>query len=398
MIKVSIVVPVYNTEKYLQKCLDSLICQTLDDIEIICIDDGSTDESGQILDKYLQRDKRIKVVHKENGGSVSARNMGVDMAKGKYVGFVDSDDWIEAEMYRHLYMLAETYNVDLVTSGYYLEGNYTTIHIDKVKEGLYTGKEYEEFLNHVIYQLNEKETGIRGSLCCKLFVKDKYIDLKKRIPEQLTIGEDKMSVLGYMLDNSSIYVDKQAYYHYRINESSKIHTPNTKYLLAVNEVYQFFQSLYSHPKFTNEMRKQAEIYITELLVMGINTRLGFENRNMLWIDPYWLDKIPNNSKIVLYGAGDLGEKYRRHIENKDGLAYVACVDPNYKKCSCEEFQVLPLDSLFKLDFDYVVITIKNPIKANEVKAKLEEFVSKEKILWFEQPEVFWKYAEADGLL
>ena len=396
--KVSIIVPVYNTEKYLEKCISSILKQTLYDIEIICVDDGSTDESAQILDELARKDTRIIVIHKENGGSVSARNAGVDIAKGKYIGFVDSDDWIEPEMYEQLYALAEMHNVDLVTSGYYLEGNYTTIHIDKVKQGLYVGKEYEELLNHVIYKLDEKETGIRGSLWCKLFVKDKYIALKNKISERLTIGEDKMCVLGYMLDNSSAYIAKQVYYHYRINVSSKIHTANPKYLLAVNEVYQFLQTLFSHPKFTKEMRKQAELYITELLVMGINTRLGFENKNLLWIDPYWLDKIPSNSKIVLYGAGELGKKYKRHLENKEGLEFVACVDPNFEKCNEDEFSVLSVDKLNELEYDYVVITIKNPTKANEVREKLAKIVPMEKILWFEQPEIFWKYAEVDGLL
>lgn len=398
MPKVSIVIPIYNAGKYLEQCISSVLSQTLDDIEIICVDDGSTDNSGEILDVYAQKDNRIKVIHKENGGSVSARNVGVDIARGKYIGFVDSDDWIEPEMYEQLYALAEIYNVDLVTSGYYLEGNYTTIHIDKVKQGLYIGKEYEELLKHVIYKLDDKETGIRGSLCCKLFIKDKYIALKNKMSEQMTMGEDKMCVLGYMLDNSSAYIEKKAYYHYRINLSSKIHTANTEYLLAVNEVYQFFQTLYSHPKFTSEMRKQAEIYITELLIMGINTRMGFENQNLLWIDPYWLDKIPSNSKIVLYGAGELGKKYKRHLESKEGLIYVACVDPNFEKCSTEVFPVLSLECLEDLEYDYIVITIKNPTKASEVRFKLEELVSKEKILWFEQPEIFWKYAEADGLL
>lgn len=398
MTKVSVVIPVYNGERYLEQCISSVLSQTLYDIEIICVDDGSTDKSGLILDVYAQRDNRIKVIHKENGGSVSARNAGVDVASGKYIGFVDSDDWIEPEMYEKLYWFAETYHVDLVTSGYYLEGNYTTIHYDGVDEGLYDEGNYDELLNHVIYQLDKKEAGIRGSLWCKLFLRENYVDLKEKIPEQLTMSEDKMCVLRYMLDNTSAYIVKNAYYHYRINMSSKIHTANTKYLLAVNEVYQFFQSLCSHPKFTSEMRKQAEIYMTELLVMGINTRLGFANRNILWIDPYWLDKIPSDSRIVLYGAGELGKKYKCHLDNKKGLTYVACVDPNYEKCTTEEFPVLSLEYLSELEYDYVVITIKNPTKANEVKEKLAEMIPMEKILWFEQPEIFWKYAEADGLL
>lgn len=99
---ISVIVPVYNVEKYVSKCLDSILNQTFNDIEIIVVDDGSTDGSGVICDKYAQRDKRIKVFHKENGGLSSARNYGIDRAKSDYIGFVDSDDYIDFDMYEVL--------------------------------------------------------------------------------------------------------------------------------------------------------------------------------------------------------------------------------------------------------------------------------------------------------
>lgn len=96
---VSILIPVYNVENYLEKCLDSVISQTMNNIEIICVNDGSTDHSGEILEKYQKKDKRIIVVNKENGGLPSARNAGMEIARGKYIGFVDSDDYINSDMY-----------------------------------------------------------------------------------------------------------------------------------------------------------------------------------------------------------------------------------------------------------------------------------------------------------
>ena len=398
MCKVSVIIPVYNAEKYLEKCISSVLLQTLDDMEIICIDDGSTDASGQILDAYAQKDNRIKVLHKDNGGLVAARKEGIRLAKGTYIGYVDSDDWIEPEMYEQLYTLAKEHDADMVTSGYFLEGNYTTIHLDTLEEGLYKDENYEALLNQMIYRMDKKETGLRASLCCKLFKKDKFQAIQNEIPESLTISEDKMCVIRYALECDSIYVHREPYYHYRINNTSMVHSENSRYLLAVNEVYQYMRTLYKHPRFTSEMRDQAEIYLTELIMKGINTFLGFQNKNLLWIDPYWIDKISLNSKVVLYGAGELGKKYMRHLQNKEGLEFVACVDPNFEKFNEEEFPVFPVDSLRELEYDYIVITIKNPAKASEVKFKLEELVSKEKILWFEQPEIFWKYAEADGLL
>ena len=102
MVKVSVIIPVYNTEDYLQECIDSVRRQTLKEIEVICVDDGSTDNSRHILDKYAANDEKITVIHKENGGVVSARKVGEAAAKGQYIGYIDSDDWIEADMYESL--------------------------------------------------------------------------------------------------------------------------------------------------------------------------------------------------------------------------------------------------------------------------------------------------------
>ncbi len=101
--RISIIVPVYNVEAYLRKCVDSILCQTLGDIEILLIDDGSTDSCGGICDEYANQDDRIHVIHKANGGLSDARNAGIDVARGKFIGFVDGDDYVEPEMFESLY-------------------------------------------------------------------------------------------------------------------------------------------------------------------------------------------------------------------------------------------------------------------------------------------------------
>lgn len=120
---VSVIVPVYNVELYLKRCLDSIIKQTLANIEIILVDDGSTDNSGKICDEYLRVDSRIKVIHKKNGGLSSARNAGLDIASGKCVGFVDSDDWITDDFYEILYKLMKKNNADIVSCDYKIVHN-----------------------------------------------------------------------------------------------------------------------------------------------------------------------------------------------------------------------------------------------------------------------------------
>jgi glycosyltransferase involved in cell wall biosynthesis len=106
-IKVSVIIPVYNVEKYIKKSLESVMNQTLKEIEIICVNDGTKDNSRKIIEEYAQKDERIKIIDKENGGLSSARNAGMEIARGEYLGFVDSDDWIEETMYEKLYEKAK---------------------------------------------------------------------------------------------------------------------------------------------------------------------------------------------------------------------------------------------------------------------------------------------------
>ena len=120
MIKVSVIVPVYNVEKYLKKCIDSIIKQTLTDMEIICVDDRSTDSCPEILDEYANLDHRIKVIHKTNAGYGHAVNTGFAYAKGEYIGIVESDDYILPEMYETLYYCARQYDLDAVKSDYFM--------------------------------------------------------------------------------------------------------------------------------------------------------------------------------------------------------------------------------------------------------------------------------------
>ena len=398
-LKVSVVIPVYNTAEYLPECLESIINQTLKEIEIICVDDGSTDESPSILAEYASRDGRIKIIHKQNGGLVSARKVGVSAANGAYVAYVDSDDWIEADMYEQLWRIAEKYHVDMVTCDCLMEGNYTTLHSDTVPQGLYEGERMVELRDKAIFDLEKRLSGVKPSLCNKFFRKDIIQGAQCKVPDEITMGEDKVCLLTMLLECKSIYIYHQPFYHYRIHASSMVHTGSEEYLLKVYMVYKYLKGLYSHELFTKNMRKQTEIYIIELLHKGINILLGFENKNLLWVDPYWLDKIPKNAKIVLYGAGELGEKYRKQLQSRKDIQYITCIDFSYERLNSSRFSVEPPYIVFNCVYDYIVITIKNAGKAKTVRKELEDIgIPSEKILWFEQSEFFWKFAQAEGLL
>lgn len=117
MAKISIIIPVYNVERYLEKCIDSILQQTFKDIEVVLVNDGSQDQCGEICDRYKQKDNRIKVVHKENGGVASARNAGLKIATGEWIGWVDADDWIEPDMFNYLIENAIVYGADIAEIG-----------------------------------------------------------------------------------------------------------------------------------------------------------------------------------------------------------------------------------------------------------------------------------------
>lgn len=398
-LKVSVIIPVYNTAEYLSECLESVRQQTMKEIEIICVDDGSTDHSPDILDAYALQDARIRIIHKENGGPASARKAGIQAAKGRYVAFVDSDDWIEEDMYEQLYQIAEEHQVDMVTCGFFLEGNYTTMYMDTVPQELYAGESMQKLREKAIYNLEEKSSGLKASLCYKLFKRYLISEAQYKIPNEITMADDKMCLLTALLECDSVYVYHKAFYHYRIRANSIVHSGSAEYLLKVYAVYKYMQGLFAHACFTKDMRRQSEIYITELLYKGINTLLGFENKNLLWIDPYWLDRIPAGSRIILYGAGELGRKYRKQLRSRRDLHYITCIDFAYERLSSEAFVVESPQAVRSYAYDYVVITIKNPQKAQGIRKELEKTgIAEDKILWFDQTEFFWKFVEADGLM
>lgn len=160
---ISMIVPVYNTELYLHRCIDSILSQTFTDFELLLIDDGSTDRSGEICDEYAGKDKRVRVFHKENGGVSSARNLGLDEARGEWIAFVDSDDWVSTKLLEFLFSEAEKGKHDLVFC------NYAEVYTKQIvvsHHSCYTSK--KDYICHTI------EGALGGYLWNKLVHKDLF--------------------------------------------------------------------------------------------------------------------------------------------------------------------------------------------------------------------------------
>lgn len=389
MSMVSVIVPVYNAELYLERCLDSLVNQTLVDIEIICVNDGSTDSTPDILERYQKRYQNIKVCSQCNKGQVASRKAGLNLASGMYIGFVDADDWVETNMYEELLQKAEEFNAELVTCGYYLEGNYTTTHLDNIKEGLYESGSMQHLRNNTIYNYEKKETGIRGAVWCKLFERNVIINALQNISDDILIAEDKLCVIKSILECNSVYVIGKPLYHWVINNNSISHSDDVTYLQKIDNVYRYLISLYDHENFTDTMRNQCELYIVELLTLGINDRMGFKNQYMLRIDPYWLHYIEKNARLVVYGGDNVARQYMQQIQSRTDLTVIEQIG----------FDVDKVLDIEQTSYDYILVAVKNREKAQNVINQISQyFIPAGKILWFEQTEFYWKFAKAQGML
>jgi len=218
---ISVIIPVYNVENYLSNCIDSVINQTYKNLEIILVDDGSIDSSAKICDEYAKKDGRIKVIHKENGGLSSARNAGLDIAKGKYISFVDSDDTINFEMIEKMLNSIVRYKTDVSICKLKITRDYTNtnevISEDEFVEVITPLELYDKLYDNLQAEMT--------SSCNKIYKKELFDNLRFK---NGIINEDD-EILHYIVDkiNNISYINV-AYYNYYQRGNSIMHKPNPK--------------------------------------------------------------------------------------------------------------------------------------------------------------------------
>ena len=299
--KISVVVPIYNVEKYLHQCVDSILAQMYQDIEIILVDDGSTDTCPKICDDYEKSDERIKVIHKINGGLISARKAGVQVATGDYVGFVDGDDFIAPNMYQCMIEKTKENDADIVACGYWESYPNKKIVSNPPFNGFYCGEVYKkDILSNALAQHGKMPFGLGPNVVSKLFKRDLFLKIIDIIPDQITMGEDVCFTYTYMALCSSIQFLNEPLYYYRINTGSMSHKFNKK-LWENNEclyntleynfkkfevddimglsvkkyyVYMINRTIYKHLMWSNESKKEkisaVKARITNKVIKCIN--------------------------------------------------------------------------------------------------------------------------------
>ena len=216
MSKISVIIPVYNVENYLKECLDSVTSQTLEDMEIICIDDGSTDNSSDILKEYSKKDNRIKIITKENGGQATARNLGIKEAQGEYIAFVDSDDFIEPTMFEKLYTKAKDNNLDLAMCKIATYNNQA----EEIKDNVwyYMLGVFRDFEKDIFTHKDTKEFTCKIAVTPynKIYKTNLLKDNDILFPEGL-IFEDEKFFFDVYLRAKKVSIVNEFLYYYRVN-------------------------------------------------------------------------------------------------------------------------------------------------------------------------------------
>lgn len=271
---ISIIVPVYNTKEYLPRCMNSLLYQEFEEKEIILVDDGATDGSGELCDEYEKKYSCVKVLHKKNGGLMSAWITGVLESTGEYLCFVDSDDWIEMDMLKAMSAFLTHTEKEMVVCNHSIdrENGERTFQTNGLAPGIYEG---DSLNNEVFLQLLGNEVRrVCFSRCMKLISKELIVENLKYCDQRIRMGEDLNIMLPAILDAKRLVIMKNSYfYHYYYNQSSMVHKydaglyENIRHLKEI--MHQVIAEKYEENSLADTMRKRADMEYIFLLLLAV---------------------------------------------------------------------------------------------------------------------------------
>ena len=381
---ISIIIPVFNVRDYIGKCIESIIQQSYNNIEIIVINDGSTDGSGETCRQFADKDSRIVYVYQENQGSVGARKTGLLLAKGKYIVFADGDDYAEKDYVEKLYELIIKNDVDFVHSNYMINGINQTFtkqtHLYK-EDDLNEEFRTELLRDHVFEWDTEKDT-IEFNLYGCIYKKNVICDCYMELPDYQQYGEDLLCLCNLIMKCQSMMFVSDAYYHYVIREKSLTHPKDL--VLALSNTFSLYREVMNNLKgyevdstlldkcqmfFVNHIFGDFKLFPSEGI--QINEKYVCEFTDLL-----------REKKIVLYGAGIVGQNVYEQLTNYDSIEIVGWVDNNYKNIHSPYRCVSDPALIDSQVFDYVVISIKNESTAKEIIDYLLQMnIDRKRILW-----------------
>ncbi|WP_051145378.1 glycosyltransferase [Butyrivibrio fibrisolvens] len=430
MIKISVIVPVYNVEKYVIKCVDSIINQTYKNLEIILVDDGSTDTSGEICDEYQKKDDRIKVFHTENRGLSCARNYGIKQATGEYIAFLDSDDYVYGSYIEDLYGLCKECGADIAQCDFIFvledsamlkEQIYNKVEIITGKEAvircckqpnavkynvawnkLYKKKLFDdlqypegrihedEFTSYKLFFKADKVAVTSKYLHCyvqrKDSITDKKFDLKKL--DRIDAYEERLAFLKNNGIEKAYNTFLTLYYQSLCGTIIQVRGLELQDGCALDKLLKIKSRLEKEiwnsagKSFSEKLRivypniseEEKEVY------KRLHVSDNLYSKSESFSCPFGI--IPKGSRIILFGAGKVGQEYYRQIINSNYAEIVDWVDNAWKSKASKGMIVSPINNIVTSDFDYVLIGIKELEVALEIKENLIAWgIDSRRILW-----------------
>lgn len=395
--KLSVVVPIYNCETYLKECVDSILCQTYENLELILVNDGSLDSSGDICDAYRRNDARVMVIHKENEGLLKARLTGILAASGTCVTFVDGDDWIAPDAYEHMMAYAERH--DVVISGIYRYYSHEEAYHNgesggcekyEIKtdlpvwpEGFYEKEAIEKQIIPYMLWSNKRNTWeLDPSVWSKIFKKELLLSyLKKAGKLDIYFGEDTAVVYPLMLKAESVVVTHFCYYYHRQRRKGEVasYFQEEAFFEKSFSLYQYLKEEFSKSAYWSVLHSQLEHFYINAVQLKQQCLSDYREEKED-IFPFWV--IPKGAKVVLYGAGVTGKRYFEQNQNYGFCNIVLWADQNYKKIQEENEKVVSPEGIFTASYDYLIIAIQSAGLAQQIGRTLSERdVPTEKIIW-----------------
>ncbi|MCM1112008.1 MAG: glycosyltransferase [Muribaculum sp.] len=380
---ISIVIPVYNVEPYLEKCLNSVLGQNYQDFECILVDDGSTDKSGKICDRFASADPRVTVVHKSNGGLVSARKAGLQKAAGEFIGCVDSDDWVEEDYFEKMVEMQQKTGADIVAGNHFRDvGSESYPIFNNIPIGLYSR---EDILPKLIYAGKFFEFSVHPSLCTKLIRKRIVDTTQMSVNEDIVSDEDGAVLYPSVLEADTVVITDICGYHYvqRQGSISKSECPDDlrRLRLVFDHVEKAFASkgLLEDLKF-QMMQWQKYVYLERHIQVFDDQTSGDTI-----LQPY--GGIPLHSRIVVYGGSALGQTIVRYISGDHLAENVLWIDQAYENFQKQGLPMFPPEDIRKLEnqYDYVLLaSVTERIVASMKRCLLDLQVPEDKIVWLSE--------------
>lgn len=384
---ISVIVPIYNDAPFLHRCIDSILSQTYHHIELILVDDGSTDGSAALCDEYSKQDCRVHVIHKMNGGTVSARACGIEHAQGSVVSFIDGDDWIDKEMYETLIdCYIQNGCPDLVSSGLiweYITEASQKVTFDGASEGKYEKEAIEQEIMPVLIQHPIlRRAFILTSVCTKLVAKPVAKEAMEFMSPSLTLGEDGAYVYFLVACCQSISILHKAFYHYEQHTNSQNSQFDTDIFQRLSVLKKGMADGLERLGWgqCREVSSQIDFYVWSYVQRAVREKLNINPHGSAGLFPF--AKCDRGSVVLVYGAGIVGKTYVRCLIQSGYASKIIWTDQRYRELQAEGYQVISLEEALQEGFDCIVIAIENESVADAVKEELlMRGAAQEKIIW-----------------